>query len=160
LKFIALSLLLVFGTLHTARAESTLFLEKADSLSSRSSLLAGDSLEFPAGFRLEKFNAEKGFAAAILTGKGERGANYACGVSLAAISEVRFTSALRWEVASVAAQGDVILVTLKNEQFETRQMEIRCSSNAPVGGLLTGLGVKLRELNTYEGISERLPASY
>jgi hypothetical protein len=160
LKSIALSLLLVLGTLNTARAESTLFLEKADNLANRSTLAAGDSLEFPAGFRLEKFNAEKGFAAAVLTGKGERGAHYACGISLAAISEVRFTTSLRWDVASVAAQGDVILVSLKNEQFDDRQMELRCSANAPVGSLLTGLGVKLRELNTYEGISERNPASY
>ena len=160
MKLFALSLLFVLGPLTTARAESTLFLEKADNLASHSTLKAGDSLEFPAGFRLENFNAQKGFAGAVLTGRGERGAHYACGISLAAISEVRFVTALRWDVSSVSTSGDVVSLSLKNEQFDDRALELRCSTNAPVGELLAGKGVKLRDVTAFEGISERLPASY
>lgn len=158
MKHLALSLLLILGPL-SARAESLLFLEKADTLASRTALEMGDVLEFPSGFRLENFNAEKGYAATVFTGKGVRGQSYACALSLRAISEVRFASSLQWNVTSLSRDGEVTFVSLKNEQFDERPLELRCSNNAPVGEILAGKGVKLRELNAYESLDDRIPAS-
>lgn len=141
-----------------ARAESLLVLERGGDLAMRRSLFEGDTLSFPSGFRLENFSPEKGFAATIMTGTAKRGHDYACALSIAAISEVRFTSEMTWQVTAVSLKDDVLSVSLKNEQFDSRPLELRCSENAPVGEVLAGKGVKLEELRAYESLDQRMPS--
>lgn len=149
-------LLLFALSLGQARAESLLSSESRDLLPGRTSLSEGEHLRFPKGFQLEKFNKDRGYAATVISGHSDHGHDFACALSMRAISEVKFAEDLDWQVLSAAFEGGVQRYTLVNDQWGSdRELEFRCAGGAIVGEVLGGRGVKLMALVPIETVDDK-----
>ncbi|MGZ3651539.1 MAG: hypothetical protein ACXVB9_11950 [Bdellovibrionota bacterium] len=155
MKRFVFSILLLALSLGQARAESLLSSEERDLLPGRTTLAEGDRLVFPKGFQLEKFNPALGYAATVISGRNDHGREFACTLTIPAVSEVKFAQKLDWQVLSATDIGGVQRYTLATGQWGSdRELEFRCTKGADAGEVLGGMGVKLLALVPVETVDQ------